>query len=675
MAADSGVRDGKFVRFSGWDVPGYNQAHFPKLDGNVDALKKIVLEKQGDAFYAFNSKGWIKSWGWLDYREFRPGADSDLYVRVEYPGWYFAQGLDSTGNDIVQIGDASTATGLKETVTKWYGTDNNIAAFNTEGWIKRKVTYPLTAFPGYAGALDGIYIRLKFKDYTFFQGVDSNNNDIKETPEAKDDVPELIRIANTLPNGAGFNTSGWHKSVIKRPLTVKPPEFVNSWQGTFVRHGWPDFVFLPGLDAPGNDIRRLQGKRLYELIQACRDDRTAVAINTNGWLKRDIADQPVDFPTADNLNGVYLKIPTDLTKGSESASQEAPEDLARRLLNAIFFALRGTVILWSRWVTNDLAARAQYQRASGTQVDEIRKDVREGRLHILEAMRLTIAYCKTYMLEGREINSPVGMLLARGIKLTGSQFPSALDEYAVALPEGKRFKDLGSDDKNTVFRQIVDAAGRDVNKISDSLRSGNLVSRGVTVIGVSVSLYSVATAPEWEKDLGRQVTAWSESITGGKLGIGVGPLVSGPIGAILGGIAGSILGSIGADALAKWFFGGSSSSSAVQLLDQALNPTSELVAKKLATSGKGYYTHHVRAAHRSVYSRNATGAGSVIEKMVNDVPSETSTTKSTLDTEANSEILATIVWVSSSGKTLPSNGANAADLWKLLDYVVRNLPT
>lgn len=93
MAADSGVRDGKFVRFSGWDVPGYNQAHFPKLDGNVDALKKIVLEKQGDAFYAFNSKGWIKSWGWLDYREFRPGADSDLYVRVEYPGWYFAQGM------------------------------------------------------------------------------------------------------------------------------------------------------------------------------------------------------------------------------------------------------------------------------------------------------------------------------------------------------------------------------------------------------------------------------------------------------------------------------------------------------------------------------------------------------------------------------------------------------
>lgn len=194
-----------------------------------------------------------------------------------------------------------------------------------------------------------------------------------------------------------------------------------------------------------------------------------------------------------------------------------------------------------------------------------------------------------------------------------------------------------------MFRQIVDAAGRDVYKISDSLRSGNLVSRGVIVIGVSVSLFSVATAPEWEKDLGRQVTVWSKSITGGKLGFGVGPLISGPIGAILGGIAGSVLGSIGADALAKWFFGGSSSSSAVQLLGQALNPTSELVAKKLATSGKGYYTHHVRAAHRSVYSsRSATGAGSVIEKMVNDVPSKTSTTQSTLHTEANSEVCAVI---------------------------------
>lgn len=57
MAADAGVRDGEFVRFSGWDVPGYDVAHYPNLRDNIAALKRKVLEKQGRAFYAFNSQG------------------------------------------------------------------------------------------------------------------------------------------------------------------------------------------------------------------------------------------------------------------------------------------------------------------------------------------------------------------------------------------------------------------------------------------------------------------------------------------------------------------------------------------------------------------------------------------------------------------------------------------
>lgn len=92
MAANAGIRDGDFVRFPNWDAPQNDVAYYPKLKGNIAALKKIMLQKQGEAFYAFNTNGWVKSWDTLDYSKFSQSSGSDLYVRVEYPGWYFLQG-------------------------------------------------------------------------------------------------------------------------------------------------------------------------------------------------------------------------------------------------------------------------------------------------------------------------------------------------------------------------------------------------------------------------------------------------------------------------------------------------------------------------------------------------------------------------------------------------------
>lgn len=92
MAANAGVRDGEFVRFNGWDVPGEDYAYLPHLRGNVTQLKKTVLEKQGNMFLAFNTNGWVKSWAVLEFNRFQPSPRSTLYVRVEYPGWYFVQG-------------------------------------------------------------------------------------------------------------------------------------------------------------------------------------------------------------------------------------------------------------------------------------------------------------------------------------------------------------------------------------------------------------------------------------------------------------------------------------------------------------------------------------------------------------------------------------------------------
>lgn len=98
MAANAGVRDGDFVKFAGWDLPGEDQAYLPNLKGDVEGLKKTIVEKQGNLFLAFNTNGWIKSWAVLDFNKFKKSSGSDLYVRVEYPGWHFIQGQSIRSN-------------------------------------------------------------------------------------------------------------------------------------------------------------------------------------------------------------------------------------------------------------------------------------------------------------------------------------------------------------------------------------------------------------------------------------------------------------------------------------------------------------------------------------------------------------------------------------------------
>lgn len=168
----------------------------------------------------------------------------------------------------------------------------------------------------------------------------------------------------------------------------------------------------------------------------------------------------------------------------------------------------------------------------------------------------------------------------------------------------------------------MESAGRANPGVTNVIRVASRVCQALTVIGVATSMLSIYHAEEWETELGHQVESWSGSIIGGQLGAGVGAIV-GPIGAILGGIIGSILGGVGGAALGDWFFGGSSSSRAVDLLSPVLQLASELVGKRMTACNVAWYTHHIRVAHVSVYSsRSVSQAAETIEEMLTDIPVE-----------------------------------------------------
>lgn len=68
-----------------------------------------------------------------------------------------------------RITDVSTATALREKVVERFAGDNKIAAFNTDGWIKSRVTLPPRDTPQNRNSLAGIYIRTRYLDFTFFR--------------------------------------------------------------------------------------------------------------------------------------------------------------------------------------------------------------------------------------------------------------------------------------------------------------------------------------------------------------------------------------------------------------------------------------------------------------------------------------------------------------------------
>jgi hypothetical protein len=50
--------------------------------------------------------------------------------------------------------------------------------------------------------------------FTFYQGMDSNGNDIYQKIELADNVPGLSAHCSSLPNCKGFNTNAWIKHTI-----------------------------------------------------------------------------------------------------------------------------------------------------------------------------------------------------------------------------------------------------------------------------------------------------------------------------------------------------------------------------------------------------------------------------------------------------------------------------
>ncbi|PHH66216.1 hypothetical protein CDD81_7809 [Ophiocordyceps australis] len=590
MSIPTGTRDGSFVKFEGWDIPGNDVAYYNKYQGDVKRLKDIVSIDKKWAFCAFNTNGWVKAVPFINGSSFKQAPGTDLYVRVEYPGWKFFAGKDHSGNDLYRITEYNTFPSLTAEIdsrTALKTEDPQVAAFNTNGYVKYKIQFPLYDWTS-ASSLDGIYVKTDFLGFNFFPQADSPSNDIARVTAMARDVPSLIQECRKRDDqGAlGFNTWGW----VKNRITVPPPAAtsVDETEGIYVQTEWPDFVYLPGVDSNGSDNARLEGKNVAELIKEARKDAKNVAFNTNGWIKNDVADKAQVFsPLPSVLFGTYVKVPT------EPKLLQANPALALRMS---LFILKGTAAFWAFYMLPDSAARLEYSKAVAEGCKEITEYVAQSKLKVEEGVQMALNLRQQLLVWARQKSSALGQELFQKdyAGLTRLQTPQ-------------------------VMKAVLEHAGRASPKITLALKGAGMLCKALVPMSVANSLVSVAIAPDWDPELAEQMSAWSRAISSRSLPREGGVLMSKP-GAILGGIAGTIVATIVDNnqfpVLTDWFYGGTSRESASAVLGHVYEPTRQAVIHMLEATGKEHHVHGVYASHVAAIEGDDSRAAEIAEAIV-----------------------------------------------------------
>ncbi|KAJ3559521.1 hypothetical protein NM688_g294 [Phlebia brevispora] len=653
-----GSSDGSFVVFKDVDIPDNDIAHYPDAANNTSKLKDIALQKTGSLITAFNTGGWMKTCDprRTDLWTSQPGTD--LYVRVQFPGWDFNQGIDAPGNDIYDYPLGTNAPVVMNEIINGPGDDNRdkVAGFNTSGWVKSQVTsqQQWTDFP-----IDGLYTRLEFSDYAFF-------------PPCR--FPRKRYRAGAEP---GFNTDGWIKSLINYPPSSSS-QFAKPTQGLYARVAWPGWAYLPGIDSPGNDKTQLTGKQVRELIDAANNDSDIVAFNTDGWMKTSLADSPSEHTSSSfPLYGLYVKISSLgdaeasqslAAEGATLASAQAADsaDDPSKLSIALFL-MQSTAIVWGRWFTMDATVRTQYASAVATGAADIRARWASGALSRNKAVSQAVDLRNTWLRDCRARSSPLGLLVAESIKPRGLSVKEILNRYALRI-FNREFASLTPAQGRQIIAAAIDASGRANPRVTRFMKNLGRVGKAVAMVGVAISVYEVVSAEDWKSEAFVQVGTWSASIIAGTIGQGVGSL-AGPIGAILGGLAGGLLGSwVGDSVLSRWFYGGSSDALGSSLLHaDMLSVARSMVDAHFATTGTKFLVHQIHAAHLAVDIADKAAVTRMCATMIAAEGSE-------IDNE-DAEVLATVVWIRADNQTLPANAANPADFMTLLVWASQNLPS
>ena len=194
-------------------------------------------------------------------------------------------------------------------------------------------------------------------------------------------------------------------------------------------------------------------------------------------------------------------------------------------------------------VIHDMPVRQAYIREVKRAVADIQRRFETGGITVRAAAE-EASHMRNIALENlRARTSPLGLAIAKNLKDQGKTLNELIAKYTIEI-HGPRaqFPKLSQQEQNRIYAVILEKAGQPNMTVTTVLRRLQPAARGLVVIGLGYSIYTVATAENKGKAALREGTSIGASILGGAAGGAAAGLLCGPgapacvtVGAFVGG--------------------------------------------------------------------------------------------------------------------------------------------
>lgn len=217
-------------------------------------------------------------------------------------------------------------------------------------------------------------------------------------------------------------------------------------------------------------------------------------------------------------------------------------------LNKELAQLEITAAAFAKHFIPDAKIRKEYLEQTKRHATELQKKVARQQLSPQRAAQQAQSLRNTIMEAQRAKTSSVGLSIAKFMKKEGKSLIELEAKYAENL-FGKAFQALEPNQKNEVWRLIVQKAGEPQVRASNGAKWMGRAGRGLFILTVAIAVYHIATAEDKVRAAANEGAAIGGGLAGatalGAAGLVCGPaaIACVPIGVFIGGV----LGAMGAD--------------------------------------------------------------------------------------------------------------------------------
>jgi hypothetical protein len=205
---------------------------------------------------------------------------------------------------------------------------------------------------------------------------------------------------------------------------------------------------------------------------------------------------------------------------------------------------------------NDGQVRQSYILQTRRLSEETRRLVASGAISA-QAAAQQVQLVRNEILEAQRLrSSDIGRAKALHLKKDGVALSELTAKYA-QQKFGQPFTQLSAAQRNQVYLEIVDSAGRPRPSVNAAALQLSRLGRGLVVVSMAAAVYNIASAEDKLHATAREGTVLAGGFAGGAAGGALAGLACGPAAPVCvtaGVFIGGALGALGADLSFGWMF-------------------------------------------------------------------------------------------------------------------------